>query len=77
MYDYVVWCAAFECTLSCLNLYWTRDNKLSYLILSYLITSPLSVNNKDGRLLRDKNDVILLISGLCFQKISFEIYQET
>ena len=34
MYDYVVWCAAFVCTLSCLNLYWTRDNKLSYLILS-------------------------------------------
>ena len=34
MYGYVVWCAAFVCTLSCLNLYWTRDNKLSYLILS-------------------------------------------
>ena len=44
MYDYVVWCAAFVCTLSCLNLYWTRDNKLSYLILSYHQTSLLSVS---------------------------------
>ena len=43
MYDYVVWCAAFVCTLSCLNLYWTRDNKLSYLILSYLIKIDLTV----------------------------------
>ena len=46
MYDYVVWCAAFVCTLSCLNLYWTRDNKLSYLILSYLILSYLLPKQK-------------------------------